>query len=117
MVKELMSKARKAMILNGVETEKKAPAVKSVIEKLVATCDDSLVRKRDKAIILVAFSSGGRRRSELANFKVSDVEKLSEGRYQIRMYHSKSYYYRLFELFFYRSLHSNNLACFNMYLS
>jgi site-specific recombinase XerD len=92
MVRELMSKARRAMILAGVEVDKKAPAVKSVIEKLIATCDDSLVGKRDKALILVAFSSGGRRRSELANFRIEDVEKLSDGRFQLRMYHSKSDY-------------------------
>jgi site-specific recombinase XerD len=92
MVREVMSKARRAMILAGIEIDKKAPAVKSVIEKLIATCDDSLVGKRDKALILVAFSSGGRRRSELANFRFEDLEKLSDGRYQIRMYHSKSDY-------------------------
>ncbi len=67
MVKEVMQKARRAMILNGVEVDKKAPAVKSVIEKLIATCDDSLVGKRDRALILCSFSSGGRRRQEVAN--------------------------------------------------
>jgi hypothetical protein len=41
---EVMSKARKAMILQGVEIEKKAPAVKHVIAKLIATCNsDSFV--------------------------------------------------------------------------
>ncbi len=92
MVREVMSKARRVMILNGVEVEKKAPAVKLVIEKLIATCDDSLVGKRDRSLILLTFSSGGRRRSELSAFRVSDLEKLSDGRYQIRMYHSKSDY-------------------------
>jgi integrase len=92
MVREVMSKARRAMILAGVEIEKKAPATKSVIEKLIATCDDSLVGKRDRSLILLAFSSGGRRRSEVSNLRVSDVEKLSDNRYQIRMYHTKSDY-------------------------
>ena len=92
MVREIMSKARRAMILSGVEIDKKAPATKPVIEKLIATCDGSLVGKRDRALILVAFSSGGRRRSELANFRVVDVEKLSDGRFQLQMYHSKSDY-------------------------
>jgi site-specific recombinase XerD len=89
MVIEVMSKARKAMILQGVEIEKKAPAVKHVIAKLIATCGDSLVDLRDKAIILLAFSSGGRRRSEVANFRVEDLETV-QGGYTIRMYHSKS---------------------------
>ena len=90
MVIEVMSKARKAMILAGVEIEKKSPAVKHVIEKLVATCgSDSIVDLRDRAIILLAFSSGGRRRSEIANFRVEDLEKVHNG-YTIKMYHSKS---------------------------
>jgi integrase len=92
MVREVMSKARRALILAGVEVEKKAPATKSVIEKLIATCDCSLVGKRDKSLILLAFSSGGRRRSELSAFRVSDVKKLNDNQYQIRMYHSKSDY-------------------------
>jgi site-specific recombinase XerD len=92
MVREVMSKARRAMILNGVETEKKAPAVKSVIEKLISTCDESLVGLRNRSIVLLSFSSGGRRRSEVSNLRFSDVEKLSDNRYQIRMYHSKSDY-------------------------
>ena len=92
MVREIMSRARKAMVLAGVETEKKAPATKLVIEKLIATCDESLVGKRDRALILVSFSSGGRRRSETASFRVCDLEKLEPARYQIRMYHSKSDY-------------------------
>jgi len=90
LVIEVMSKARKAIILAGVEIEKKAPAVKHVIAKLIATCNsDSLVDLRDKAIILLAFSSGGRRRSEVANFRVEDLEQVHNG-YTIRMYHSKS---------------------------
>ena len=90
LVIEVMNKARKAMVLAGVEIEKKAPAVKHVITKLVATCDsDSFVDLRDKAIILLAFSSGGRRRSEIANFRVEDLETVHNG-YTIKMYHSKS---------------------------
>ena len=73
-----------------MEIEKKAPAVKHVIAKLIAACNsDSLVDLRDKAIILLAFSSGGRRRSEVANFRVEDLEPV-QGGYTIRMYHSKS---------------------------
>jgi site-specific recombinase XerD len=92
MVVEVMQKARKAMILNGVEVEKKLPAVKSVIEKLIATCQsDSLVDLRDKAIILTGFSSGGRRRNEIANFRYEDLEEVAGG-YTINMFQSKSDY-------------------------
>ena len=45
-----------------------------IIEKLLATCWlNRLVDLRDKAIILVAFASGGRRRSEVAGLRVEDI--------------------------------------------
>jgi len=34
---------------------------------MIATCDDSLQGIRDKAILLFGWSSGGRRRSEVAS--------------------------------------------------
>jgi len=91
MVVEVMQKARKAMILNGIEVEKKLPAVKSVIEKLIITCDDSLVGLRDKAIILTGFSSGGRRRNEISRFNVDHLTEVANG-YTIKMFQSKSDY-------------------------
>jgi site-specific recombinase XerD len=91
MVRELMSKARRAMILNGVEVEKKAPAVKSVIEKLIATCDDTLVGKRDRSLILTCFSSGGRRRNEISRLQIDHLTVVHGG-YTIKMYQSKSDY-------------------------
>jgi site-specific recombinase XerD len=91
MVVEVMQKARKAMILNGIEVEKKLPAVKSIIEKLIATCDDSLTGLRDKAIILSGFSSGGRRRNEISKFRYEDLTIVTGG-YTIKMFQSKSDY-------------------------
>ena len=45
-----------------------------IIEKLLATCWlNRLVDLRDRAIILVAFASGGRRRSEVAGLRVEDI--------------------------------------------
>jgi integrase len=45
-----------------------------IIEKLLATCWlNRLIDHRDKAIILLAFSSGGRRRSEVAALRVEDI--------------------------------------------
>ncbi len=42
-----------------------------VLAKLLATCDsDSLRDLRDKAILMVAFASGGRRRSEIAGLRI-----------------------------------------------
>lgn len=47
---------------------------KEVLERLLATCGtSSFVDARDRAILLVAFASGGRRRSEVARLKLSDL--------------------------------------------
>ena len=45
-----------------------------IVEKLLRTCWlNRLIDLRDRAIILVAFGSGGRRRSEIAAMRVEDV--------------------------------------------
>lgn len=45
-----------------------------VLAQLLSTCTgDRLVDIRDRAILLTAFASGGRRRSEIANLRVEDL--------------------------------------------
>ncbi len=45
-----------------------------VLAKLLATCaSDRLVDLRDRALLLTAFGSGGRRRSEVAGLRVEDL--------------------------------------------
>jgi integrase len=46
-----------------------------VIEKLLTTClyEHRLVDVRDRALLLVAFASGGRRRAEVAGLRVEDL--------------------------------------------
>ncbi len=56
----------------------KAPAVTSVIQAMVATLDDSLAGKRDRALLLLGFA-GAFRRSELVALDVADVERTEEG--------------------------------------
>jgi integrase len=54
---------------------KSAKAVTSdVLAKLLATCvTDSLRDLRDRAILMVAFASGGRRRSEIAGLRLEQL--------------------------------------------
>ncbi len=54
---------------------KSAKAVTSdVLAKLLATCDsDSLRDLRDRAILMLAFASGGRRRSEIAGLRLEQL--------------------------------------------
>ncbi|OCJ02463.1 integrase [Agrobacterium sp. 13-626] len=45
-----------------------------VLAKLLTTCaGDRLVDRRDRALLLLAFASGGRRRSEVASLRVEDL--------------------------------------------
>ena len=47
---------------------------RDVLDKLLATCAaETLVDLRDAAVLLVAFASGGRRRSEVAGLRVEDL--------------------------------------------
>ena len=49
---------------------------RSVLDKLLATCGEQrLVDLRDRALLIVAFASGGRRRSEIARLR---AERLVE---------------------------------------
>lgn len=52
---------------------------KDILMAMIDTCDDSLHGTRDKALLLVGFASGGRRRSELVNLQVNDLQKIPEG--------------------------------------
>ncbi len=62
-----------------VAQQGKAPAVTSVVRTMVATLDDSLAGKRDRALLLLGFA-GAFRRSELVALDVADVEHTDEGR-------------------------------------
>lgn len=67
----------------------KAAITADILKQMVATCDDSLRGKRDRAILLVGFASGGRRRSEIANLRVEDLVKVKGG-YVIKLRSSKT---------------------------
>lgn len=47
-----------------------------ILAKMLATCDSgSLTDLRDQAILMVAFASGGRRRSEVAGLRVVAIDR------------------------------------------
>lgn len=71
----------------------KAPALTSDLLQLVlATCDDSLVGKRDRALLAFAFASGGRRRSEVAAAQLDRLRPLPgpEPQFIYELRHSKT---------------------------
>lgn len=56
---------------------------------MLATCDDSLRGVRNKALLLVGFAAGGRRRAERVSLKVEHLERINGG-YVIKLARSKT---------------------------
>jgi len=63
--------------LNRPKARKSARAITGdILGKLLATCSgEDLTALRDRAILMVAFASGGRRRSEIASLRVEQLVK------------------------------------------
>lgn len=72
-VSQLLSKARKRAVKQGVNPKKKKAATLDKLDAMIATCDDSLAGLRTKAMFYFAFSSGGRRASEVATARLQDL--------------------------------------------
>jgi len=76
-VRLLLRRAQRARATE--RPHQKTAITADILKQMIATCDDSLHGKRDRAILLVGFASGGRRRSELANLRVEDLVKVKGG--------------------------------------
>lgn len=61
------------------EIGKKGRAItRDVLSAILDTCDDSLIGCRDLAVILFGWASGGRRRSEISDAELKDLESSGE---------------------------------------
>jgi integrase len=78
-VRELLSRTRKAYARRGVLPQKKEALTKDPLQAILATCDDTLQGKRDRALLLFAWSSGGRRRSEVSSADMKFLRKIPQG--------------------------------------
>lgn len=58
---------------------KKAAVTADLLNAMTDTCEGDLIGVRDKALLLVGFASGGRRRSELAALLIEDLRKIKGG--------------------------------------
>jgi integrase len=77
-VKTLLREARKAQSRQGVQVRKKTAVVLEPLQALLATCTDGARGLRDRALLLLAWSGGGRRRSEVVGLQVKDVRQLDD---------------------------------------
>ncbi|WP_460149229.1 site-specific integrase [Pseudomonas sp. H1_A03] len=75
-LRTLMREARKAQSRHGVNVRKKTAIVLEPLQALLATCDDGMRGIRDRALLLLAWSGGGRRRSEVIGLQIEDLRRL-----------------------------------------
>ncbi|MQP74747.1 tyrosine-type recombinase/integrase [Stenotrophomonas sp. MYb238] len=89
-VRTLLSRARRASVKRGERPTKKTAITRAELEAMLATCDDSLEGRRDRALLCFGFASGGRRRSEIAAADMRDLRKIGEDGYLYRLEYSKT---------------------------
>lgn len=85
----LMARARSAYARRGVRPERKDALTREPLEAILATCDDSLIGLRDRALLLFAWASGGRRRSEVVQASFENTRRTADG-YLFTLAYSKT---------------------------
>jgi integrase len=88
-VRDLLSKTRRGYAKRGALPRKKPALTKEPLEALLATCDGSLAGLRDRALLLFAFASGGRRRSEVTSATLGNLQRHGAG-FVFSLTHSKT---------------------------
>jgi integrase len=89
-VRELLSRTRKAYAKRGALPRKKDALTKEPLQAILQTCDDSVIGIRDRALILFAWSSGGRRRSEVASADMQFLKRTGPDAYLYNLAFSKT---------------------------
>lgn len=89
-VRDLLSRTRKAYAKRGALPRKKAALTKDPLQALLDTCDTSLRGKRDRALLLFAWASGGRRRSEVAGADMQALRRIGPAEFVYTLAHSKT---------------------------
>lgn len=78
-IRSLMAAARRGKAKQELGPKKKRAATLDVLDAMLATCRDDLRGIRDRALMLFAFASGGRRRSEVAEARVENLTVVPGG--------------------------------------
>jgi integrase len=62
----------------GTASDKKAPATADIIGRMLDVCPETLIGRRDRALLALGFA-GAFRRSELVALEVSDLTEVPDG--------------------------------------
>ncbi|CAN7746997.1 site-specific integrase [Variovorax sp. LjRoot84] len=93
LVRELLAQTRRAYAKRGARPRKQRALTKDPLQAVLATCDDTLRGKRDRALLLFAWATGGRRRSEVASATLENLQRIggeSAKSYLYTLAHSKT---------------------------
>lgn len=77
-MKALLREARKAQASHGVSVRKKTAVVREPQQAMLATCADGVRGARDSALLLLAWTGGGRRRPEFVGLQIEDLRRLDD---------------------------------------
>jgi len=89
-VRKLLSSVRRSYAARGVKPAQQSALTKEPLELVLATCEDSLRGKRDRALLLFAWASGGRRRSEVTDATMENLRNHGDRGYVYVLARSKS---------------------------
>ena len=93
LVRQLLARTRRAYAKRGARPHKQRALTKDPLQAVLATCDDTLRGKRDRALLLFAWATGGRRRSEVAAATFENLQRVggeSARSYLYTLTHSKT---------------------------
>jgi len=89
-VQELLRRVRRAHAQRGELSQPKQALTKDPLDAMLATCTDGLIGTRDRALLLFAWASGGRRRSEVAGAVMEQLVAVDPTTYLYRLVHTKT---------------------------
>jgi integrase len=89
-VQELIRSVRRAHAQRGELPQPKQALTRSPLEAMLARCGEDLIGIRDRALLLFAWASGGRRRSEVTAAVMEQLVAVDETTYLYRLLYSKT---------------------------
>ena len=93
LVRELLAQTRRAYAKRGARPRKQRALIKDPLQAVLATSDDTLRGERDRALLLFAWATGGRRRCEVASATLENLQRVgseSARSYLYTLAHSKT---------------------------
>ena len=89
-VRELLSRTRRAYGKRGDLPQKKEALTREPLMAMLETCDSSLKGLRDRALLLFAFATGGRRRSEVTGAEMRHLRRVGSDAFVYTLAFSKT---------------------------